>query len=79
MKRNIRYMLIILLLIIISIPTQTAFANDGDAYKSATEYDYPPFSVTSSGEADGFSVELLREVMNVMDLQVTLQVNHTNH
>ena len=71
MKRKI---IILLMLIIILVPIPTAFAHEGDTYSSATEYDYPPFSVTSSGEADGFSVELLRAVMNVMDLNVTFKI-----
>ena len=43
-------------------------------YKSATEYNYPPFSVTDGGIADGFSVDLLKEVMKVMGMQVDFEV-----
>jgi signal transduction histidine kinase/CheY-like chemotaxis protein len=48
----------------------------GDAvvYRSATEFDYPPFSVTDGGVADGFSVELLKAVAEVMDLQITFEI-----
>lgn len=45
-------------------------------YKSATEYDYPPFSVVTDGEADGFSVELLKAVANEMDLAIEFKVDH---
>ncbi len=45
-------------------------------YKSATEYDYPPFSVTDGGVPDGFSVELLREVAKVMELEITFKIDH---
>jgi len=50
-------------------------ADERETYKSATEYDYPPFSVTTNNEADGFSVELLQEVMNVMGLEITFKVD----
>jgi len=43
--------------------------------KSASELDYPPFSIVrSDGLADGFSVELLKSVVQVADLQVTIDV-----
>ena len=45
-------------------------------YKSATEYDYPPFSVVTDGKADGFSVELLRAVANEMGLEIEFKVDH---
>jgi len=44
-------------------------------YLSATEYDYPPFSVTDSGKADGFSVELLKAVAEEMGIVVTFEIN----
>lgn len=44
-------------------------------YLSATEYDYPPFSVTSSGEADGFSVDLLKAVAEEMGITVTFKID----
>ncbi len=45
-------------------------------YKSATEYDYPPFSVVTDGKADGFSVELLTAVANEMGLEIEFRVDH---
>lgn len=45
-------------------------------YRSATEYDYPPFSVVTDGEADGFSVELLKAVANEMGLEIEFKVDH---
>jgi diguanylate cyclase (GGDEF)-like protein len=44
-------------------------------YKSATEYDYPPFSVTTSGEADGFSVDLLKAVAEEMGLEISFKID----
>ena len=39
--------------------------------KSGSEYDYPPFCVvTQDGKADGFSVELLRAALSVLNLDV---------
>jgi ABC-type amino acid transport substrate-binding protein len=43
--------------------------------KSASELDYPPFAlVRSDGSADGFSVELLKAVAHVVDLEVSFHV-----
>ncbi|MCP4763168.1 MAG: transporter substrate-binding domain-containing protein, partial [archaeon] len=43
--------------------------------KSASEYDYPPYSiVTEKGEADGFSVELLRASLKAVGLDVEFYV-----
>jgi two-component system sensor histidine kinase EvgS len=43
-----------------------------DVITSAAEIDYPPFSiVTDDGQADGFSVELLRAALNAMGRDVT--------
>lgn len=47
-------------------------------YRSATEYDYPPFSVTSSGEADGFSVDLLKAVAREIGINVTFKIDQWN-
>jgi ABC-type amino acid transport substrate-binding protein len=44
-------------------------------YKSATEFDYPPFSVTSSGKADGFSVELLKAVAEETGIQISFKID----
>ncbi len=44
--------------------------------RAAGEGTYPPFSTTNSdGEADGFSVELLKEALNVMGIEVTFKVD----
>ena len=46
-----------------------------ETIKSASEYDYPPFSiVTEKGEADGFSVELLRASLKAVGLDVNFYV-----
>ena len=43
--------------------------------KSASELDYPPFSlVRSDGSADGFSVDLLKAVAHAVDLGVSIHV-----
>ena len=44
-------------------------------FKSAAEYDYPPFSVVVEGKADGFSVELLKAVANEMGLKLEFKVD----
>lgn len=53
----------------------SCYADSTVIYKSATEYDYPPFSVTDAGVADGFSVELLEAVADEMDLEITFKID----
>ncbi len=59
--------------------TTFVYADAGEertVYLSATEYDYPPFSVTDEGIADGFSVELLKAVAEEIGLQVTFKIDY---
>ena len=54
------------------------FSKNNKVYKSATEFDYPPFSVTENGKADGFSVELLKAVANEVGIEIEFKVNYWN-
>jgi len=46
-----------------------------DTVKSASELDYPPFSIVlDDGSASGFSVELMRESLHMMGRTVTYEV-----
>jgi len=45
-------------------------------YRSASEYDYPPFSVVTDGKADGFSVELLKAAANEMGIEIEFKVDY---
>lgn len=53
-----------------------AYEQEKIVYRSATEYDYPPFSVVTDGKADGFSVELLKAVANEMGVEIDFKVDH---
>lgn len=47
----------------------------GEVIKSASEVDYPPFSIVNErGQADGFSVELLREALKAVGFGVEYKV-----
>ena len=46
--------------------------------KSASEFDYPPFSIVNDGVADGFSVELLKAVANEMGISIEFKVDQWN-
>jgi len=55
--------------------TEKAFIDKHPIVLSASEYDYPPFSVVNeSGVADGFSVELLRASLKAVGLDVEFSV-----
>lgn len=84
MKRRLLRTLITLLLFSLASTSGVVYAEESSPatgveenkiYQSATEYDYPPFSVTESGEADGFSVDLLKAVAAEAGLQVTFKVD----
>ena len=73
-----RMLLASVLLAAMLMPAGVALAGDAEereVYKSATEYDYPPFSVTSSGEADGFSVDLLKAVAREEGLSLSFKID----
>jgi ABC-type amino acid transport substrate-binding protein len=42
--------------------------------RSASEYNYPPLALVTNGEADGFSVDLLRAALNEVDMNVSYYV-----
>ncbi len=76
LKRAAMGLIIILLSILtISINIAADAGEERTVYLSATEYDYPPFSVTDRGEADGFSVELLKAVAEEMGIVVTFKID----
>lgn len=56
--------------------TAPVMAAAAPVLKSASEYDYPPFSVVTEGQADGFSVDLLKAVANEMGLTIEFKVDH---
>ncbi|PKM89230.1 MAG: hypothetical protein CVU87_05810 [Firmicutes bacterium HGW-Firmicutes-12] len=62
--------LLAFLVLCLVIPTDSCFAQNDNVYQSATEYDYPPFSVTKNGVADGFSVELLKAVAEETGIKI---------
>lgn len=55
--------------------TQNIDNNDKKVYRSAAEYNYPPFSVTDNGEANGFSVELLKAVAQESGLNISFRID----
>ncbi|MBN2557398.1 MAG: transporter substrate-binding domain-containing protein [Clostridia bacterium] len=71
--RNSR--LIILILCMFLPLTHSVARADHFVYKSATEYDYPPFSVTEGGVADGFSVELLKAVAEEAGISLSFKID----
>ncbi len=64
-------------LVFISPPASAETQNKPSSriYKSASELDYPPFSIVrEDGIADGFSVELLKAAMKAVGLKVNITV-----
>lgn len=75
--RRINSMIVILALALLlsSLEVHADAGEERIVYLSATEYDYPPFSVTNRGEADGFSVELLKAVAEEMGIAVSFKID----
>jgi diguanylate cyclase (GGDEF)-like protein/PAS domain S-box-containing protein len=75
--RRINSMIVILALALLlsSLEVHADAGEERIVYLSATEYDYPPFSVTNRGEADGFSVELLKAVAEEMGMAVSFKID----
>ena len=65
---------LVLLVVAFFIISTTAYAED-EVYQSATEFDYPPFSVANDGVADGFSVDLLKAVAKEIGIEVTFKID----
>ncbi|MBN2337640.1 MAG: transporter substrate-binding domain-containing protein [Acidobacteria bacterium] len=72
-----RYPLILILLALGAFPAVASAREEPPAraaIRSAAEIDYPPFSfVNPAGNADGFSVELLRAALGAMGREVTFR------
>ncbi|GEM_PF-774250 len=67
--------LLVLIVLTVGFDTKPVVEEERTVYLSATEYDYPPFSVTDGDEADGFSVELLKAVAEEMGIAVTFKID----
>jgi diguanylate cyclase (GGDEF)-like protein len=74
-KKVFLYIVVFLIFFNINI---FALESSSREYLSATEYDYPPFSVTSGGKADGFSVELLKAVAEEMGFLLDFKIDEWN-
>lgn len=77
MKKGGRFSLnkfLTLCFLIIIFSSGLVLAHEG-VIKSASELDYPPYSIVAEdGSADGFSVELLRASLKAVDLDVSFYV-----
>lgn len=69
-------MAVLVLFVFIFISSFRVVSVSPKVYQSATEYDYPPFSVTEAGVADGFSVELLNAVAEEMGFKIEFKIDH---
>jgi two-component system sensor histidine kinase EvgS len=64
----------VLLVFILQPPSTTLASESSPPVTSAAEIDYPPFSIVDeTGQAGGFSVELLRAALNAMGRDVTFR------
>jgi ABC-type amino acid transport substrate-binding protein/nitrogen-specific signal transduction histidine kinase len=80
MNKKVILGLLLATIICLGLKTPITYADnntpfDTPALRSASEFDYPPFAlVRPDGSADGFSVELLRETIHIMGLDVRIPV-----
>ncbi len=80
LKDKNSFTLITLLTIsIICLNPSQSWATEKEYLKVGSELDYPPYAlVNEKGEADGFSVDLIKAVAEVMDVEVQFQVGPWN-
>ncbi len=76
MNRRYRWLLLMVWVLCASpVFADEASSGAGSVIRSGAEYDYPPFCIVEEGgRANGFSVELLRAALEVMDHEVTFRV-----
>jgi len=78
MKTFKRFITITLIAIVVSFLdfSPEVNAETGDTiYLSAAEYGYPPFSLETNGQADGFSIQLLKAVAVEMGIQIEFKLD----
>lgn len=77
LKNNIKIFIIIFIICMKGsfVVSAEKDRSDYEEYESATEYDYPPFSVTDNGIADGFSVDLLKAVAEEVGIKINFKVD----
>ncbi len=75
MKQRRLMCLVIIIIIVCCVNATNVDASPVRVLRSASELDYPPFSlVTADGRADGFSVELLTAVARKSGLDITFAI-----
>ena len=76
--RTLLIIVLAILLFVVLKPVKIYSSNREDLHKrvilAASELDYPPFAIVRDGEPAGFSVDILKAVMRVMDLEVEISV-----
>lgn len=75
-KKLASILFILTMIFVIDFNTQIYAESDGVIYLSAAEYGYPPFSMENNGEADGFSIQLLKEVAMEMGIQIEFKMDY---
>ncbi len=82
-NRFIRFYSIVLIIFFIAVPAiskgDSNPTTDQDTIKSASELDYPPFSIVlNDGTADGFSVELLKATVKAIGKDISFIIGPWN-
>jgi ABC-type amino acid transport substrate-binding protein len=72
------WMVFLIIFLCLFLSNGLIYSESKKIYKSAAEYDYPPFSVTDKGVADGFSVDLLKAVADEMNLEIEFKIDEWN-
>lgn len=76
LQRRLKLLLPAMTFIFILFTNNAVYAEGNMIVQSAAEVGYPPFSIVDeAGQATGFAVELMREVLAVMHYDVTFQTD----
>ncbi len=75
-KKILAFLFVSTLVFIFNVNPNIKAESDHVVYLSAAEYGYPPFSMETNGEADGFSIQLLKEVAVEMGITIEFKMDY---
>ncbi|MFC1672818.1 transporter substrate-binding domain-containing protein [Pseudomonadota bacterium] len=71
---GVRSAVVFAVLLAFVLGSATAHAQQRTEIIVGSELDYPPYALVTDGQADGYSVDLMKAVCEVMDIKVTFRI-----
>ena len=75
MKKNRLYLVSFLTVLLFFVSIISAYAKEREVIVVGDDLDYPPYAfINEEGDPDGFSIELIKAIGNVMELDVEVKL-----